>query len=409
MSDLDFSHLSPAELEVALDEPALKPPDGVTPNFEHPVNENTVSLVSIFLCLVVGSIFLGCRIYIRFFKMRQQYIGDYLMILAYPFWVMTAVGSLRRIFGATGIFIHQWDFRGRDIAEYLKVIFMGMCFWAASTAMMKSAILLEWIHIFSAANTRTIFHRSCKILLIFTPLFYASLIIALNLSCTPYRRIWDKTLTGTCIDIKAIHIAATATNVILDIAILILPQRIIWKLKMSKAKKFGLSAVFAIGIFACIAAVGLFAAIINWVESNDLTYHYSAVALWAIAESTCGTMIFCAPVIPKLFRGLKLKWASTVSSWASSPIFHWVRRSARKSEDIWAPTGLGSDPRQYRHIDESNSTDLGKFEAARPTDQQYGIVCTTDILVTESRDADFVTDQRGKQSSWLSSVQENRV
>lgn len=125
---------------------------------------------------------------------------------------------------------------------------MGMCFWAAGTALMKSAILLEWMHIFSAANTRTIFHRSCKILLIFTPLFYASLIIALNLSCTPYRRIWDKTVPGTCIDLKAINVAATATNIVLDIAILILPQRIIWKLKMSNAKKFGLSAVFAVGI-----------------------------------------------------------------------------------------------------------------------------------------------------------------
>ncbi|KAF3057126.1 hypothetical protein GL218_06200 [Daldinia childiae] len=248
MSNLDFSNLSPADLEIALDSPALKPPDGVHPNFEHPLNKNTISLVSIFLCLVVGSTFLGIRIYMRFFKMRQQHIGDYLMILAYPFWVITAVGSLRRIFGATGIFIHEWDFRGRDIAEYLKVIFMGMCFWAASTALMKSAILLEWIHIFSAANTRTTFHRCCKVLLIFTPLFYASLIIALNLSCTPYKRIWDKTVAGTCIDLKAINIAATATNVVLNIAILILPQGIIWKLKMSDAKKFGLSTVFAVGI-----------------------------------------------------------------------------------------------------------------------------------------------------------------
>ncbi|KAI0106917.1 hypothetical protein F4814DRAFT_429383 [Daldinia grandis] len=397
MSDLDFSHLSPANLEIALNSPALKPPDGVNPNFEHPVNKNTISLISIFICLVVGSTFLGIGVYMRFYKMRQQHLGDYLMILAYPFWVITAVGSLRRIFGATGIFIHQWDFRGRDIAEYLKVIFMGMCFWAASTAFMKSAILLEWIHIFSAANTRTIFHRSCKILVIFTPLFYASLIVALNLSCTPYRRIWDKTVAGTCIDLKIINIAATATNVVLDIAILILPQRIIWKLKMSKAKRFGLSTVFAVGIFACIAAICLFVAMINWVKSNDLTYHYSAVALWAIAESTCGTMIFCAPVVPKLFRGLKLKWASTFSPWVNSPMSYWVRRSAGKSEDIWVPTGLGSGPRQYRHIDELNSTALGRFETARPTDQQYGIICTTDILVTESRD-DFLTDEQGKRS-----------
>lgn len=76
MSDLDFSHLSPTNLEIALDSPALTPPDGVNPNFEHPVNKNTVSLVAIFICLVVGSTFLGVGMYMKFFKMRQQHIGD---------------------------------------------------------------------------------------------------------------------------------------------------------------------------------------------------------------------------------------------------------------------------------------------------------------------------------------------
>ncbi|KAI1807115.1 hypothetical protein F4811DRAFT_66502 [Daldinia bambusicola] len=408
MSNLDYSQLSPADLEIALDGPAIKPPDGITPNFENPRNKDTISLVSIYLCLVVGSASLGIRIYMKFVKLKQRHIGDYLMILAYPFWIVTAVGSLRRIYGATGIFIHEWDFRGRDIPEYMKVIFMGMCFWAASTALMKSAILLEWIHIFSSTNKRTPFHRCCTILLIFTPLFYGSLIISLNLSCIPYSRIWDKTVPGTCkVSLQAVNIAATAINVVLDIVILVLPQRMIWELKMTRAKKIGLSAVFAFGIFACIAAIFLLASIVNWVKSNDLTYHYSAVALWAIAESTCGTMIFSALVIPKLFKSLKSRWNSRVSSSAVWPM-NYIRRSVRKNENVWNPKGIGSDSREYRHIDESNSIVLSRFESARPTDQQYGIVCTTDILVTESREDDFPGGKQGKQNSWLPSVQENR-
>ncbi|OTB19469.1 hypothetical protein K445DRAFT_38483, partial [Daldinia sp. EC12] len=294
--------LSPADLEAALNGPAIKPPVGITSNFEHPKNKNTISLVAIFVCLIVGSASLGIRIYVKFFKLKQRHIGD-----------STAVGPLRRIFRATGIFIHGWDYRGGDIAEYIKVIFMGTCFWAASSAFMKSAILLEWIHIFSSANRRSLFHWTCMVLLIFTPLFYGSLIIALNLSCIPYQRIWDKTVPGTChVSLQVINTAATATNVVLDIAILVLPQRMIWKLKMSNAKKVGLSAVFAVGIVACIAAICLLVSIVNWVKSNDLTYYYSAVALWAIAESTCGTLIFCALVIPKLFQSLKLKWNSAI-------------------------------------------------------------------------------------------------
>ncbi|KAK6949345.1 hypothetical protein Daesc_009420 [Daldinia eschscholtzii] len=155
---------------------------------------------------------------------------------------------------------------------------------------------------------------------------------------------------------------------------------------MSNAKKVGLSAVFAVGI----------------------VIHRQLVALWAIAESTCGTLIFCALVIPKLFQSLRIEWDSTVSSWAGSPM-HCIRCSTRKNENRWTPKRFVADPREYRHINESNSIALSGGDSARPTNQQYGIVCTTDIIVTESRDDGFLRDQPGKRNSWLSSVQDNRV
>lgn len=76
MSDLDFSHLSPSDLDKALNGPALQPPPGVIPNFEHPGNKNTVALVALIICLVVSSTSLVIRAYVRFWKTRQQHVGD---------------------------------------------------------------------------------------------------------------------------------------------------------------------------------------------------------------------------------------------------------------------------------------------------------------------------------------------
>lgn len=179
--------------------------------------------------------------------------------------MVVIVGSLRRIADATGLFVHQWEMRGKDMADYLQVrrdyctsaemasnwrqiIFMGMCFWVATMMLVKSSILIEWIRIFAPTNTRTFFFRCCKALLVFNILFYAAIIVALNLTCFPYQRIWDKTIPGKCIDIKVVNLVATIINFVLDLAVLVLPQKIIWNLRLSPGKKFGISAVFAVGV-----------------------------------------------------------------------------------------------------------------------------------------------------------------
>ncbi|KAI0138630.1 hypothetical protein F4776DRAFT_619273 [Hypoxylon sp. NC0597] len=406
MSDLDFSHLTPADLENVLNGPALPPPAGITPDFEHPRNKNVVSLVALLICLVVASTSLAIRIYVGVLKMKQKHIGDYLIMLAYFFWVVVIVGSLRRIVDSTGLFVHQWEMRGKDMADYLQIIFMGMCFWVATMALVKSSILIEWMRIFASTNGRSLFHQSCKALLIFNVLFYVAVLISLNLTCFPYRRIWDKTVPGTCIDIKVINLVATVINFVLDVAVLILPQNIIWGLKLSTGKKIGVSAVFAVGIFACIAAGCLLQAIVEWIKSDDMTYHYSSVALWAIAETTCGVLIFCVPAAPKAFRGLEpSSWFSRINLWR--PINR-IRRSKRKEPDVWPHSGLGSlKPRQYQSIDGSNSIILQHgLGSGRPTDQQYGIVCVTDILVTESYEDNRVDGQRNTRYPWLPGVRE---
>ncbi|OTA97789.1 hypothetical protein M434DRAFT_26525 [Hypoxylon sp. CO27-5] len=405
MSDLDFSHLSPAHLEDALNGPALRPPAGVTPNFEHPGNKNAVSLVALVICLVVASTSLVIRMYVGFLKIRQKHIGDYLIMLAYFFWVVVIVGSLRRIVESTGLFVHQWEMRGKDMAGYLQIIFMGMCFWVATMALVKSSILIEWIRIFTPMNTRPLFHKSCKVLLVFNVLFYAAVLVSLNLTCFPYRRIWDKTVPGTCVDIKVINLVATVINFVLDIAVLILPQNIIWGLKLSIGKKIGISAVFAVGIFACIAAGCLLVAIVEWIRSDDMTYHYSSVALWAIAETTCGVLIFCVPAAPKAFLGLE---PSTWFSRLKLSSRNWSRRSTRREQDVWPQSGLVSlKPRQYQSIDGSNSMILPHRPGSdRPTDQQYGIICTTDIIVTETYEDNYLKDQRNNRRPWLPGVGE---
>ncbi|KAI0201341.1 hypothetical protein F4808DRAFT_124138 [Astrocystis sublimbata] len=384
MSSLDFSSLSPHELQKILDSSALQPPPGVIPNFNNPENGNTVALVGLLLSLILSSIFLFVRVYVVFYRMKQPSLGDYLMLAGYSFFLVVCSGSLFRLSQA-GLFIHQWNIRGRDIETYLKIVIIGLEFWFAGVLVVKASILAEWLRLFAPGRGRTTFATSCKVLLTANVLFYSAIIFTLNFSCRPFRKLWDKTLEGSCLDLRKINLGAVVVILLLDIAILILPQRVIWGLQMNRARKVGVSAVFTIGVFirltwvhrATIASAFLFNAILQWSRSDDMTYHFSAVALWAIAEMTGGILVFCAPVVPRFIHDLALPQRFSDFRVSVSSIMNGILRSQHGKNQRQNPS-ISFTSHEHPEVGEVGDIGLEALSSPRPTDRQYGIVVGTD-------------------------------
>lgn len=111
----------------------------------------------------------------------------------------------------------------------------------------------------SRGMTQSLTHEclkaTCYSILVVNSLFYSSGVIASALSCRPYVRIWDRRVPGTCINTMILDMASSAFNVISDVAILALPQNIIWRLQMTTRRKIGLSLIFAIGLMYAISAI----------------------------------------------------------------------------------------------------------------------------------------------------------
>ena len=63
--------LSPAELEALLAAPALPPPDGVTPNFDDPENQNGLAMFVFTFCTIIATLCLLIRSYARFWVERK--------------------------------------------------------------------------------------------------------------------------------------------------------------------------------------------------------------------------------------------------------------------------------------------------------------------------------------------------
>ena len=67
--------------------------------------------------------------------------------------------------------------------------------------------------------------------------------------CQPFAYTWDKTIDGGhCGDILAGWLASAIINVILDIAVIVLPMPMLWGLQMQVTKKILISGIFGLGI-----------------------------------------------------------------------------------------------------------------------------------------------------------------
>ena len=63
----------------------------------------------------------------------------------------------------------------------------------------------------------------------------------------PVPGFWDKTIEATCINNFAFYIGQAVCNIILDVALLVIPISRVFKLEISASQKFAVSGIFLIG------------------------------------------------------------------------------------------------------------------------------------------------------------------
>ncbi|KAK5988317.1 hypothetical protein PT974_12467 [Cladobotryum mycophilum] len=330
MSTTIFSDLTPAQQEATMNGPALTPPHGVEPNFDHPSNMNAGAQAIISICFIVTTLLVVIRFWVRILMnkhLKDWRVEDFLMFFAYGLYV-GIVYILYRMTINLGFFVHQWDVQWKNMSEYLYLIHVMSNLYIGVVMSLKAAIILEWVSVFVPKGVRNTFFWVYHGLLSFNVLFYLSVLVAINLRCRPFRRIWELTIEGKCYDIKYFELTSATINLVSDMLMLLLPQRVIWRLQMSKPKKIGVSIVFAIGLLAVVSgALRLYSAVMFY-KSPDSTYLSSSFSLWTLAEMTLIFVILCVPSLVKFWNNV---WAvSTINQIICS----WVRLAPCESAHL---------------------------------------------------------------------------
>jgi len=107
----------------------------------------------------------------------------------------------------------------------------------------KVSILLLYHRVFP----RPWFKIVCKIFMAFLFCHGLAYLLVLIFQCSPISSIWDRNITGTCVNITVVGYSGAIFSIIEDLAILILPISELNTLSFGIRKRVSLMLMFSIG------------------------------------------------------------------------------------------------------------------------------------------------------------------
>lgn len=102
--------------------------------------------------------------------------------------------------------------------------------------------------------------------------YSTSTFFALIFACTPIESGWDLSVPAEkCINRNALYFAVNGFNIFTDVAILLLPVKLVLGLQIPHRQKLGLLFIFMTGGFVCVVAIIRLYSLVGLSSSDDLS------------------------------------------------------------------------------------------------------------------------------------------
>ncbi|KAK8034232.1 hypothetical protein PG993_009227, partial [Apiospora rasikravindrae] len=271
---------------------AIPPPPGVTPNFENPVDVlNTINLVSQILSIVVMTIFLALRVYVKARVAPPFLLDDWACGIAWTRYLKLMSkpsGTLRGGY-------HAWDLTVQDYEGFLKALYADTIVYGPNAWFTKFALLLVIARVFGSFRATRI---SAWVIIILMLCYYVPVLIIKIQICRPISSYWDLSIKGVdLVSQRAIFIADTVVSTVSDTAVLLLPIPAIISLRMHIAQKLKIWSMLGLGGIATMASIVRMVIVMKLQSSNDQSVEFVRFNLLGTAEVTIGVVCACLPAL----------------------------------------------------------------------------------------------------------------
>ncbi|KAK6063635.1 hypothetical protein SCUP515_12269 [Seiridium cupressi] len=256
---------------------------------------------TIFLTLL-GLIFVGMRIWVRFFKKRSAGWDDYWIIAAASSSIISL--SLSMAMTSHGYGNSLYKLSSYDRIEALKFSNFSIFVNGFNMAFLKISIGAALLRIGLGRTMTVMIWASITISVICN----AMVIPGSLFFCRPMDAIWNKGLpkgTYECWP-KTYNVAfsytQTAGNIVTDLFFTIGPLIYLSKIKVSKYNRWALRGVFLLGLSASACAIAKCWELPKLATTSDPTWDGVNLTIWARAEFNCGLIGACAPSLKSIFE-----------------------------------------------------------------------------------------------------------
>ncbi|MCJ1230808.1 hypothetical protein MMC12_007482 [Toensbergia leucococca] len=352
-------------------------------------------LIAVSVAFIVLEIFfVALRSFARLETSSPRGWDDYLIGPALILNLGTCVVGILMVHFA-GVGRHEAVFKdsiGSVLLVWGEYLYALEILYLTAIALSKMSILFLYLRVLVTRLYRIITY----VLMAWVTLSCLAFVIAATVGCTPVSYLWNKSIPGGhCVNTFTIGQMANIPSIVSDVIMLILPMPMVWGLRISSVRKFGLTLVFLTGSVGLVSSCIRLSIFINSTgsDSGDTTWDSITPIIWTIVEPGVYMIAACLPALRVLisqstFTSMKARFVTAPESPFSSLT---SRGKSIRLDKLSDPhpgdfTRLGSKDLQPYHVDISKGdecvTTSGTDEGHSRLPSASGIGVTQDVHVT---------------------------
>ncbi|PGH18993.1 hypothetical protein AJ79_00026 [Helicocarpus griseus UAMH5409] len=168
----------------------------------------------------------------------------------------------------------------------------------------KVSILFFYLRIFTSRDFKVIAYSVMGI----TVAYGTAVVLAVLFQCQPVHMAWKhwdgEHEDAKCANINLIGWISAAINIVLDVIIIVLPVRELFRLALSTKKKLHILLMFGVGFFVTIVSAIRLKSFLQFGNSHNITWDHVEAGYWSTIEGHASIFCACMPAIRALLRKL---------------------------------------------------------------------------------------------------------